>query len=241
MSTIQFLGIVFANCLLVLGLAWRMLKLSAVQMFVIESCEKLSCRIFGKNVIFSPFYPNNITYARGALAFIAMTKCLDGELRVAVACFIVSAFGDALDGMVARACGLGTKWGKFIDPLFDKITYLPLLVAFAMKGWLAVCLVEIFFTLEFIGQFFVRWILSKLGLSMAANNFGKFKANIAFFLVIYMFILQENSGILNRGDMILTGGIIFAVLSIVFKVVSVEYFKRFCIKSFTSLRKVAKI
>jgi phosphatidylglycerophosphate synthase len=241
MSTIQFLGIVFADCLLLLGVAGLMLQSEVVQFFIVASCEKLRYRMFGMNIIFSPFHPNSITYIRGVLALVAMAECFKGELRLAIILGIVSAFGDALDGMVARACGLGTEWGKFLDPLFDKITYLPLLTAFAMKGWLAVSLVATFFILELTGQFLVRPILVKFGLSMAANKFGKWKANDAFFLVVYVFILQENPTMPNWGNMILLGGIILAVLSIVFKAITVKQFKQVCIESFVSLRRISKI
>ncbi len=241
MSTIQFLGIVFADCLLLLGVAWLMLQSEVIKLFIVASCEKLSCRTFGKNIILSPLYPNNITYTRGVLALVAMAECFNGELRLAITLGIISAFGNAFDGMVARACDLDTVWGKFLDPLFDKITYLPLLVAFAMKGWLAVGLVTTFFILELIGQFLVRPILVKFGLSIAANKFGKWKANVAFFLIIYVFILQENPTMPNWGNMILLGGIILAVLSIVFKAITVKQFKQVCIESFVSLRRISKI
>ena len=68
--------------------------------------------------------------------------------------------------------------GEWLDPMCDKLTYLPPMIGFAYTGILSISLVWILVVIELVGQFFARKILALLGVSGAANNFGKIKAII---------------------------------------------------------------
>lgn len=106
------------------------------------------------------------------------------------------AFGsmlDAIDGLVARDCGLITEWGKSFDPLCDKIIYLIPMVIFAYCGFCSSWLVLALIITEFSGQFLVRGLLRKLKRSVAANRIGKIKATVCFTFVIYLVLLDEGS------------------------------------------------
>ena len=136
---------------------------------------------------------------------------------IAIFIFTFAAILDGADGVVARGCNLGSSWGEWLDPMCDKLTYLPPLVGFAYAGILSIKLVWILTAIEFVGQFFARKILSMLGFSGAANNFGKIKAIICFALVILCALMDKNPGMINISDSILMACIALSSASVVFK------------------------
>ncbi|RUM37334.1 MAG: phosphatidylserine synthase [Desulfobulbus sp.] len=138
---------------------------------------------------------------------------------IAIIIFSLSAVLDGVDGLVARQCNLISKWGEWLDPLCDKLTYLPPLLGFAHVGILSSRLVWMLITVELAGQFLVRHILKLINSSGAANNFGKIKAIICFALVVFCTLLDKNPDVLNLADEILIACIILATASIVFKFV----------------------
>jgi len=163
-------------------------------------------------------HPNAICYWRTAMALVALPLYFFTPFQsVAIPLFTFAAILDGIDGIVARNCNLGTKWGEWLDPLCDKLTYLPPLIGFAYSGILSPQLVWTLVIIEFAGQFFARHLLNLLNTSGAANNFGKIKAIICFGLVIFCALLEKNPTITNLGDEVLTACIILAAASIVFK------------------------
>ncbi|SHO52221.1 CDP-alcohol phosphatidyltransferase family protein [Desulfopila aestuarii] len=163
-------------------------------------------------------HPNAICYWRTGMAFVGLVLYFfTGFQAAAIFIFTFAAILDGVDGIVARGCGLGTKWGEWLDPMCDKLTYLPPLIGFAYKGILGINLIWILVAIEFAGQFFARHILKLLNVSGAANNFGKIKAIICFALVIFCALLDENRTIINLGDEVLTACIILSTASVVFK------------------------
>lgn len=135
----------------------------------------------------------------------------------AILLFTFAAILDGVDGVVARNCDLVTKWGESLDPLCDKMTYLPPMFGFAYAGILSISLVWVLVCIEFLGQFLARKILSLLKSSGAANNFGKIKAIICFGLVIFCALLEKNPVIVNIGDEVLLACIVLSAASVIFK------------------------
>lgn len=163
-------------------------------------------------------HPNSICYWRTGMAIVGLVLYFfTGQQSLAILIFTVAAIMDGVDGVVARGCNLGTRWGEWLDPMCDKLTYLPPLIGFAYKGILSVNLIWILVAVELFGQFFARHILKLLNTSGAANNFGKIKAIICFALVIFCALLDQNRFIINLGDQILSFCIVLAAASIVFK------------------------
>jgi CDP-diacylglycerol--serine O-phosphatidyltransferase len=163
-------------------------------------------------------HPNAICYWRTAMALIGFVLYFfSGYQAFAIIIFTFAAILDGVDGIVARNCDMVTEWGEWLDPLCDKLTYLPPLIGFAYTGILSVKLVWILVAVELFGQFFARRILSLLSYSVAANNFGKIKAIICFGLVIFCALLDENPGVINAGDAILLASIVLSAASVVFK------------------------
>ncbi len=165
-------------------------------------------------------HPNAICYWRAAMAIIAyILYFFVGLQSTAIIIFSLAAVLDGVDGLVARSCNLVSTWGEWLDPMCDKLTYLPPLIGFAYGGILSSRLVWMLVALELAGQFLVRHVLKLIHSSGAANNFGKIKAIICFTLVVYCTLLDKNPNVINIGDEILIACIILASASIIFKFV----------------------
>ena len=198
--------IAFASAIGVAGFVWfsKAIKRQPLQDFVFNHQWLL--------------HPNAICYWRTLAAFIGLLLYFAVAWEVlAIFIFTVAAIMDGIDGIVARQCQLGSSWGEWLDPMCDKLTYLPPLILFAYRGIVSVPMIWLLVVVELCGQFMARWILSKLSISGAANNFGKIKAIICFALVIFCALLDANPGDINIGDEVLLACIVLSVASLVFK------------------------
>ncbi len=163
-------------------------------------------------------HPNAICYWRSGMALLAYVLYFFSRYQeVAIVVFTFAAILDGVDGIVARKCNMVTEWGEWLDPLCDKLTYLPPLIGFAYAGIISTELVWIMVAVELFGQFFARKILSLLSYSVAANNFGKIKAIICFALVIFCALLEKNPDVIHMGDEVLLACITLSSASVLFK------------------------
>ncbi len=165
-------------------------------------------------------HPNSICYWRTAMAMVGFFLYFWTPFQsVAIIIFTFAAILDGVDGVVARNCNLVSRWGESLDPMCDKLTYLPPLLGFAYKGIISIELMWILVAIELFGQFFARRLLTYLKISGAANNFGKIKAIICFGLVIFCALLDDNPNVIDIGNQILVACIILSTASVVFKFV----------------------
>lgn len=163
-------------------------------------------------------HPNAICYWRTAMAaFGFFLYFFTLYQSAAIFIFTFAAILDGVDGVVARGCNLGSRWGEWLDPLCDKLTYLPPLIGFAHAGIISIHFVWILAVIEFVGQFLARRILTWMKISGAANNFGKIKAIICFGLVILCALMDKNPEVINIADGVLIACIILSSASVVFK------------------------
>ncbi len=165
-------------------------------------------------------HPNAICYWRTAMAMVGFFLYFwTGFQSAAIIIFTFAAILDGVDGLVARGCNLVSRLGEWLDPLCDKLTYLPPLLGFAYLGIISVKLVWILIIIEIFGQFAARRLLAFMKTSGAANNFGKIKAIICFALVIFCALVDANPEVIHIGDQILLSCIVLSAASIVFKFV----------------------
>jgi len=172
------------------------------------------------------FHPNTICLWRviigisGTLLYFVAEQYAFGILL-----FTISAVLDGVDGLVARQCKLTTSFGEEIDPLCDKMTYLPPILFFAYQGYLGVAAAWVLVFIEVCGQFVVRYIIKRFTLfSVAANNFGKIKAVLCFSLIIYCALLDDALPIPNFSRQMLNLCIILSISSIVFKIIPNHFY-----------------
>ncbi len=118
--------------------------------------------------------PNKLTVLRMALVPVFMAVLLLWNRYVALGIFIFASLTDFVDGKLARSRGLVTNFGKFMDPLADKLLVLSAMVIFVqegrMPGW--VCMVVIARELAVSG---LRMVAASNGVVMAAGWSGKIK------------------------------------------------------------------
>jgi CDP-diacylglycerol--glycerol-3-phosphate 3-phosphatidyltransferase len=104
---------------------------------------------------------------------------------IAVAIFIVASLTDLLDGKIARKYNMVTNFGKFMDPLADKLLVCSAMIALVDLGKLAGWIVVVIIAREFIISGF-RLVASDNGVVIAASYWGKFKTTFQMIMIILL-------------------------------------------------------
>ncbi len=104
---------------------------------------------------------------------------------VALAIFIIASLTDLIDGKIARKYNLVTNFGKFMDPLADKLLVCAALIALIEMGRIPSWVVIIIISREFIISGF-RTLAADNGVVIAASYWGKFKTTFQMIMVCLM-------------------------------------------------------
>ena len=123
--------------------------------------------------------PNKLTIARIIMipffvAFLMYDITGSADKWIALTLFVVASLTDLLDGYLARKYHLVTNFGKFMDPLADKLLVCSALICFTSTGQLPAWITIIIIAREFIISGF-RLIAADNGIVIAASYWGKFK------------------------------------------------------------------
>ena len=103
---------------------------------------------------------------------------------IALAIFIVASLTDLLDGKIARKYNLVTNFGKFMDPLADKLLVCSALICLIELDKIPAWMVIIIIAREFIISGF-RLVASDDGIVIAASYWGKFKTTFQMLMIIF--------------------------------------------------------
>ncbi len=136
--------------------------------------------------------PNKLTLLRIILVpfFIATLLIpFPHHYAVSLMLFIVASVTDYFDGKIARKNNLVTDFGKFLDPLADKILVISALVCFVSLG-LCDCILVIIVLFREFAVTSVRLVAASQGNVVAANIFGKIKTVTQMIAIIAVFVLQ---------------------------------------------------
>lgn len=104
---------------------------------------------------------------------------------IALAIFIAAALTDTLDGQIARRCNLVTNFGKFMDPLADKLLVCSALIVLVDMERIPAWIVIIIIAREFIISGF-RLIAAEKGTVIAAGIWGKMKTVVQMVMVCFL-------------------------------------------------------
>lgn len=104
---------------------------------------------------------------------------------IALAIFVIASLTDLADGKIARKYNLVTDFGKFMDPLADKLLVCSAMICLISSGQIPAWIVVIVIAREFIISGF-RLIASDNGRVIAASYWGKFKTTFQMIMVILM-------------------------------------------------------
>ena len=137
--------------------------------------------------------PNKLTIIRVCLIpfFVAALLFDHGNnytMRiVANVLFIVASLTDLFDGKIARKYNLVTNFGKFMDPLADKLLVCSAMICLIELDRLAAWIVIVIIAREFIISGF-RLVASDNGVVIAASYWGKFKTTFQMLMVIVLIL-----------------------------------------------------
>ena len=136
--------------------------------------------------------PNKLTVVRMVLVpFFVASLLLSGSNEtlkwVALVLFVVASLTDFLDGYIARKYNLITNFGKFMDPLADKILTISGMICLIELGRIPSWIVVIIVAREFIISGF-RLIATEHGIVIAANYWGKWKTTFQMIMIILMIV-----------------------------------------------------
>jgi CDP-diacylglycerol--glycerol-3-phosphate 3-phosphatidyltransferase len=134
--------------------------------------------------------PNKLTVLRVLMipffVFFLLTEYAGGASKwIALAIFVVASLTDLLDGYLARKNNLVTNFGKFMDPLADKLLVCSAMICLTGMGRLPIVVTLIVIAREFIISGF-RLVASDNGVVIAASYWGKFKTTFQMAMVILL-------------------------------------------------------
>ena len=151
--------------------------------------------------------PNKLTIFRVVLipffVFFLLYPGFEGYGNyIATVIFIGASLTDFADGKIARKYNLVTNFGKFMDPLADKLLVCAAMICLIETGQLASWIVIVILSREFIISGF-RLVASDNGVVIAANYWGKFKTTFQMLMIIVL-VLDINHPVFDLLGVVLT-------------------------------------
>ena len=132
--------------------------------------------------------PNILTCLRVLLIPVFMVLAYQNNLPCDIAAlvvYVVACITDYVDGHLARKNNQVTNFGKFMDPVADKLLVMAALLLFVEDGTIAAWMVAIILGREFIVSA-LRMVAASEGLVIAANMWGKAKTMITMIKLIFL-------------------------------------------------------
>lgn len=164
--------------------------------------------------------PNKITMLRVImipfLAFFMLTDMVEGSKYIAVAIFIIASLTDTLDGFIARKYNLVSNFGKFMDPLADKLLVSTALICFVsvpdnpMPVWGVIIIIS----REFIISGF-RLVAANEGIVLAASWLGKIKTTVQMVMSVFLIVNFDGKVINIVENVLIYAAILLTVISLV--------------------------
>ena len=131
----------------------------------------------------------------------------------ALGIFIVACLTDFADGYIARHYNQITNFGKFMDPLADKLLVCSAMICMISTGQLEAWFVIIIIAREFIISGF-RLVAADSGIVIAASYWGKFKTVSQMFMVIVL--IMDLGGVFDAiGTVLIWASLILTIVSLV--------------------------
>lgn len=161
--------------------------------------------------------PNKLTVLRIVMVpffVLFMLTDLGGSANkwIALVIFCAASLTDMLDGKIARARNLVTNFGKFMDPLADKLLVCSAMICLIPKGKLAAWIVIVIIAREFIISGF-RLVASDSGVVIAASYWGKLKT--VFQMLMIIVLIADFGGVLDRiGEGLIWISLILTLISL---------------------------
>lgn len=163
--------------------------------------------------------PNKLTMLRVVLIpffvfFLLAPVFADNGKYIAAAIFILASLTDLLDGKIARKYNLVTNFGKFMDPLADKLLVCSALICLVDMKKLAAWIAIVIIAREFIISGF-RLIAAEHQIVIAASYWGKFKTTFQMLMIIVLILDFEQASLQMLGVALTYISLALTVISLV--------------------------
>ncbi|MCD7746302.1 MAG: CDP-diacylglycerol--glycerol-3-phosphate 3-phosphatidyltransferase [Lachnospiraceae bacterium] len=161
--------------------------------------------------------PNKLTMLRVCLVPVFVVLMLvdaipNGNIWAGIL-FILASLTDMLDGYIARKNNLITDFGKFMDPIADKLLVCSAMICLIAQEKLAAWMVIIIIGREFIISGF-RIVASDKGTVIAASYWGKFKT--VFQMIMIVMLIYDFGTVWNQLAQVVTWiALVLTVISLV--------------------------
>ena len=139
--------------------------------------------------------PNKLSIIRVALIpviVILLYQQSDACRIIAGALFIIASLTDFLDGYIARKYNLVTNFGKFIDPVADKLLVLTTLIMLLHRGQTEAWIIIIILCRE-LAVDGLRLVAVTQGKVIAASPFGKIKTTCQMIMITASILLNQSA------------------------------------------------
>ena len=147
-------------------------------------------------------------------AFFMLTDVVGNSKYIAVAIFIIASLTDTLDGFIARKYNLVSNFGKFMDPLADKLLVCSALICLIALNRIPAWIVIVIISREFIISGF-RLIAADNGVVIAASYWGKFKTASQMVTVILLVLNIQNTVFTVLGTVFIYISLVLTVVSLI--------------------------
>ena len=165
--------------------------------------------------------PNKLTMARIIMIpiFLVLLLCplgLDKQVAryIATGIFCLASITDCLDGYIARKYNLVTNFGKFMDPLADKLLVCSAMICLIPSGKLPTAVVIVIIAREFMITGF-RTLAVEQNIVIAAGFWGKLKTICQMFMIIFLLLNFNNSVTIVISHILIWASLILAIVSAV--------------------------
>ena len=162
--------------------------------------------------------PNKLTIVRIIMipffVFFLLTDFVAGSKWIATVLFCAASITDFVDGHIARKYNLVTNFGKFMDPLADKLLVCSALICLIALDRIPAWIVIVIISREFIISGF-RLIAADNGVVIAASYWGKFKTASQMVTVILLVLNIQNTVFTVLGTVFIYISLVLTVVSLI--------------------------
>ena len=157
--------------------------------------------------------PNLITIGRLFLVPLVIVMILNGRWQGAFIVFVVAGVSDAVDGFLAKRCGMASELGAYLDPIADKALIVSIYITLAMVGaipaWLVILVVSR--DIMIVTAVILSWLMEK---PLEIAPFAVSKLNTAAQLIFAALMLGSRAFGLDLGPAIPVAQFAVALLTV---------------------------
>ncbi len=141
-----------------------------------------------------------------------MLTGIQNNYMIAGAVFIIASISDFVDGQIARRCNMVTDFGKFVDPLADKLLVMAAMLCFVEINFIPSWVVIVILAREFIVTG-LRVLAASAGVVIAADKIGKLKTTTQMIALVLIHFSALSSVIFNISLVLMYIALILTVVS----------------------------